>query len=619
MRCLVKTILYLFTILITIAGASAALTDNMLAYYSLDNSTGIIDSFGTKNGINAGATFTPNGKIYGAYSFNGTNYINVTNGTIFTGQSVSLWFKKAIATGYPASGDAAIFGAEGTDFYSRIEFFTTYPDRISIRTHGAAGANFKSWVANTTWINDTNWHHLAMSNWGAPNLYIDGQPITVSQFESSGSSSVGRSNYSIGTSGGNLSWAFNGSVDEVAMWTRVITQTEAIQIYNAGVGYDFLLSNYTTVNGTIFDEITNTIIPQNVTETLISSTQTFSFTGGNPYFLAFFTANDSYILGFNTTSYQDRFYTFTITGNTSLSLDAYLLNATLAFPVIFYFKTPGQTPIQNVRLDLQKQFGSNWVTVSSTYTDVSGSTIIYINNNDFYRIVIVKSGYIVPSPYIWQANYLLSPITIILGTTSQTQFISYSNGAVAYITPPGGQINLSDNQTFSLTATSTNNSLSWFAASTNGTTINITGSPSGGTATTWANTSAIGGGNTLIVTYSFQVSGYDPVSFSFNYYLYTYSNITSQNQSAQDIANNLRNNASSAWVATIGIIIIGLITVIVYSITGNSTVSSYAALALTLGLCLTNWFVNPQDILQNISTSIIVIGIVMILVNGGRV
>jgi len=54
--------------------ASASLTDDLVFYYQLDETTGtVIDSVGTYNLTNYGATPNVAGKISTAYDFDGTN------------------------------------------------------------------------------------------------------------------------------------------------------------------------------------------------------------------------------------------------------------------------------------------------------------------------------------------------------------------------------------------------------------------------------------------------------------------------------------------------------------------------------------------------------------------
>ena len=87
-------------------------------------------------------------------------------------------------------------------------------------------------------INDDQWHHLVVVRNGddmsLADLYVDGEKIELDPKMSSGGWDDSYS-YRIGTRGTG-SGNFLGSLDEIAMWNRSLTEQEVTDLYNALVG-----------------------------------------------------------------------------------------------------------------------------------------------------------------------------------------------------------------------------------------------------------------------------------------------------------------------------------------------------------------------------------------------
>ena len=127
-------------------------------------------------------------------------------------------------------------------------------------------------IPGTVAVNDNAWHHLAVTRQsGTVTLYVDGVPVGT------GSSSVSVSNAyetQLGTSpcvGANGSSQFNGSMDELRLWSRALCRSEVQQYqnnelpYSSGNGllayYKFNQGNVNSNNAAItqaHDEVTNT-------------------------------------------------------------------------------------------------------------------------------------------------------------------------------------------------------------------------------------------------------------------------------------------------------------------------------------------------------------------------
>lgn len=289
------------------AGAEATLRNNLSAYYTFDS--GFTDSLGRFNGTSSGSPTAINGSkciLNGCYDFDpattdvirvpGAPFSNLTAGTI------NLW---VYADTNPAS--AYYFGNRNTGVIVRAALSletSTYrttlngTDQTTLNAH-AAGQR----TMYTLWWNGTN-----------RILYRNGTAIQNI------TSTLGTPNVptemGIGSGwDGSANWdSMDGSVDELGVWSRALTQSEinslfangnglsfsnftsgattnlsitatnaytnaSVLVFNASVTWNGTTLNYTTTNGTIQTNATvNSTLPANIT---ITAQNFFSFTSTN--------------------------------------------------------------------------------------------------------------------------------------------------------------------------------------------------------------------------------------------------------------------------------------------------------------------------------------------------
>jgi hypothetical protein len=176
-----------------------------------------------------GATFAP-GMVGQAFSFDGFDDIVRAAATGFpTGtapRTVAFWAKTD-----PSASEATGFGyggeATGRGFY----IFTADDDnggRLSFSGHGGAYDLFSSSAPD---LRDNQYHHVAATYDGTTvTLYADGEPVAAGSFS-----------LDTGISGGAciggrcpLHEFLTGDVDEVAVWSRVLSTSEIQGIFDAG-------------------------------------------------------------------------------------------------------------------------------------------------------------------------------------------------------------------------------------------------------------------------------------------------------------------------------------------------------------------------------------------------
>jgi hypothetical protein len=230
----------------------AGCPSDMLHYWKLDeNSAPYMDSFGTNNATcSVCPTQTP-GIINGAQQFTAsTNVSVVDDGTFDWGAaqsfSVELWMKTSACT--------------GTDVLAGRDDSTT-PLHWWV---GCTGSKAEAYVidtnntgygiAGTTAITDGNWHHVVFVRDASANklrIYVDGvsdaSPVDATYtggFHSTAPLNIGWINLSHG-------YHFSGSIDEVALYNRILSEAEIAQHYSQGLeGYNYCAGFFTlTING----------------------------------------------------------------------------------------------------------------------------------------------------------------------------------------------------------------------------------------------------------------------------------------------------------------------------------------------------------------------------------
>jgi len=207
------------------------LTDNLLAYWKLDND--YTDAGG------GGLTLTPyNSPSFAAGKINqaiqlvtGNHQYLKPGGTLglnhATPFSISFWFK---LSSNPATNNRWIFW---WDALSGSGYFgcEIYNDG----TH-----TYLDWSGVDNWyqknFNDGQWHHVVCTTNGSNNsqLYIDGVKMTFGYqaLPTNGGDSAG---FQVGSSVGDNHY-LDGLMDEFGVWTRQLSDAEASFLYNAGNG-----------------------------------------------------------------------------------------------------------------------------------------------------------------------------------------------------------------------------------------------------------------------------------------------------------------------------------------------------------------------------------------------
>jgi len=206
-----------------------ALTDNLLSYWKLDESSGnAADSVGSNTLTNSNVTYSA-GKINNGAVFNGSN-ARFTKSSISQadGFSISAWIKWGVLDGQPAilfrkASDGSNWAITTTNDGGNEQFKIQAYNGSSTTIVGSAN------ISTATW-----YHVVAIFNGASSKLYMNGVSVGTGTLNTG--PSAADNIYFANDSGGN--WA-TVSIDEVGWWTRALTSGEVTTLYNGGTGLQY--------------------------------------------------------------------------------------------------------------------------------------------------------------------------------------------------------------------------------------------------------------------------------------------------------------------------------------------------------------------------------------------
>ena len=217
-----------------------ALTDNLLCYYKLSDPT---DETGNHAGTNRNTPTYAAGKIGNAVTFvaASTQYIELANNFVdVAAMSISAWVKTTSSAQY-----LVMFGVSDSTTVYGI-YFALNPHGDGVRCPGLGwriDSSYRVWISNDA-IASGNWAHvvIAWNHVNAPAIYINGSPVSGVTLKLTAGSISGTITQpgAIGRDGAFTGgFYFDGSVDELGVWSRAITSTEVTTLYNGGTGLQY--------------------------------------------------------------------------------------------------------------------------------------------------------------------------------------------------------------------------------------------------------------------------------------------------------------------------------------------------------------------------------------------
>lgn len=219
-----------------------ALTDNLVSYWKLDESSGnASDAHGAytltnNNTVTYTTSFFNNGISSGAS--NTTRNMTNTSALGIAGNgeiTISGW---VYYSSLPGAGSKALWGhtsTTGTDNYFWLNSETT-DLRIS--------TNYSSFCSVAHGFSTGTWYYITVTRTGnAFEIFKNGTSLTTCN--SGGASPISQTRFSIlSAADGSSEYSSDIQIDEVGVWSRVLTGTEISDLYNSGSGlaYPFTAS-----------------------------------------------------------------------------------------------------------------------------------------------------------------------------------------------------------------------------------------------------------------------------------------------------------------------------------------------------------------------------------------
>lgn len=194
------------------------LTKGLLAYYPFNGNANDASGKGFNGFLLGGVDCNTDGKIGKACFFDGIDdAILVNTTTLPETMTLALWLKFARVGGTPIP-----FSIDGNAFISGPNFFFS---SLTIAWNTGDWFNNKLVSRNM----DLEWHHYVLTNnlSTKAKLYVDG----VFVGENVSQSSLG-SKFYLGMWHSGAGYNFNGTMDEVAIYSRELNAEEIFQIYN---------------------------------------------------------------------------------------------------------------------------------------------------------------------------------------------------------------------------------------------------------------------------------------------------------------------------------------------------------------------------------------------------
>ena len=212
--------------------------DSLKAYWALEDVT---DSYGSNDltNVGGGTTFT-SGKVNNAATFVNTenDYLSINdNANLSMGDidfTIACWVN---ATSLPTDyiGIVTKYGSAGNrDYMLWVEKPSCDPDafNVLVSNDGTANNNLCSGsaISTSTWYFLVMWHDATANT---INIQIN-NGTAVSKEHTTGVYDSGQALYIGRYSSSSFDW--NGLIDEVAVWKRILTSDEKTYLYNSGSG-----------------------------------------------------------------------------------------------------------------------------------------------------------------------------------------------------------------------------------------------------------------------------------------------------------------------------------------------------------------------------------------------
>lgn len=207
--------------------AGSSLLNGLISYWSFDSNAN--DLHGNNDGTINGATNTT-GFLSNCYDFDGSNdriYMSDDDTLDIESEiSLSCWIRAKALSYYKVIMAKRNQGSNSINY----QFYTYYQDLRFMCTGSEISSGYD--------LSTNTWYHIVITADAGEDetqFYVNGAlKATISiTFTLSPNSSI----LQIGEGYGNAPW--DGKIDEVGLWNKVLTEDEISQLYNSGNGLNY--------------------------------------------------------------------------------------------------------------------------------------------------------------------------------------------------------------------------------------------------------------------------------------------------------------------------------------------------------------------------------------------
>jgi hypothetical protein len=220
---------------------------NMLAWWPLEEpdppgNNGVLDIAGGNSGIRLplgiGPTYTPDGKVGGAFSFDGSDdYIHVVNRTLDIGTSdfsIEAWVRPTAELDVEPVFEHIHSNAEPPDEVRGYGLYVTSGEIVFLLRDADP---FPASFSGPAVLGDGGWHHVGVTvdrdAQDGLKMFADGKLVATYDVSHLQGSLTNPASIFIGRSEASDSF-FHGSIDELAIYKRALEPNEVKAVYGAG-------------------------------------------------------------------------------------------------------------------------------------------------------------------------------------------------------------------------------------------------------------------------------------------------------------------------------------------------------------------------------------------------
>jgi hypothetical protein len=234
----ISLLLSVFIILFLLASSAfASLTDGLVAYYPFNGNANDASGNGNHGAVYGAALTTDRfGSTNSAYSFDGVNtYIDMGVLNINLPVTVSLWFNSSSIN---ALYDTVLGWNDPED--TGIQIMGNGNGKMRFRI----GSNMEDVISQSTIDGDGIWHLVTITRENnVMQVYVDGV-LEVTSNPSSLIVNAHKLYFGKSFQPDNLNEYFNGKIDDVRIYNRVLSSSEIQQLYNESSLYNGLVAYY---------------------------------------------------------------------------------------------------------------------------------------------------------------------------------------------------------------------------------------------------------------------------------------------------------------------------------------------------------------------------------------